>query len=903
MTARALTGLLLAAVAASAQESGRSSGPADPVLHEARRLTDADPLSPEGWFRAARALEAGGRLARAAQFCEYALERPAGPERLEIALRHHDILVRLGRHAEATAAARGIVFLEPGNAVHHARLGAAHVREGRDGEAVDPLTRALRSDPRAPEPRAMRAGAFRRLGRLAEAAEDLRILRTLSTPGTPRHHDATRDAIDTACRLGDFGAARGLLQDLALCDPAGARDLTDAALLLQGRCLTLSGRIFDSPDAPLVTHLRAAAGGLAAGQQRGVLELIDAVLDEAPLAPEAWMMRLAAEPDARGAIVSALGEALAEPDDADLRAALLPGGAAESPDVVAGDPFYEISTRVVPPDRTEARGGGEASGVETSRARCGLLHAYWQGALAAEVFAARCERREFEEGRPGRMAELMVGLTLDAGANRDAALALLRAGAARVPARSPLLALARRRLDEPAPAEPRAETGPAPESSAVADLVALSRDRAAPEALRLLRRAAALHPSDPQPWFEAGVVAAERLDTERAAQFHGEAARRAPGDGEIASHHLRTLAAEGCPAEFLRHADPSPDPSLLVDAMRAHVLAGDSGRAAALARRAMGTLGLRTAAEETGPFRTWILLDVAEAALAGGDRDLALEALDLADEPSEAVALRRAAVFAGLDDLDRALRVLEEAAEAAGDSSLLLHERRGILVMQGDAEALLRSVEGAGEDDADAPTFRALADILAGRSGEAGGRLLPLLEQDGWIADALLAVRTAADAPARRDVARVLRNLLAEDAFGGAAPPDPRPGFEDAFLDLLPRRPLPPPSTRVPEAWPAGAPGDDQRARALAAFLSDEIGGGDFVRAFAELPAELFRNTRWAGLLHPTAEAEAHLALAFSRLAEGRAALARPHLERAVAGLGFGSLLHAIAWRELRQSR
>ena len=211
-------------------------------------------------LKAAAASEQGDHR-RAFRFLEEAQADAA--LRADTHIAETPLRIRAGQFAEALAAANKAVGLSPQNPEAHYQLGTVHHAQSRLAPAQASYDRALTLAPAHQEALLSRAGLFLDLGKVDEAAKDLRALQALR-PKDPRATYLRAQVLD---RQGDASGARAALAEVtALLDPVPPAMLRYKPQLLMLGGLAHYGQGATEKAKPYLEGVQRLQGNLAANK-------------------------------------------------------------------------------------------------------------------------------------------------------------------------------------------------------------------------------------------------------------------------------------------------------------------------------------------------------------------------------------------------------------------------------------------------------------------------------------------------------------------------------------------------------------------------------------------------------------------------------------------------------------
>lgn len=241
-----------------------------------QRILQGTPDDAEAWRETGVGLSLLGNLDEAIRHFDRAIAlQPAEPKSYD----HKAVaLGRLKRFAEGLQVLEQGLFESPGAGQLLKRRGIFLMLSGQPQAALAGLEQALAASPDDPEPHFYRAGAFQKLGNLAEAARELqaycervpawrnkmglearKMLWGIQNPGKQLQPDIGAQYADRAfARLGQ-GDLQGGLADLD--ESLKAYPFSGEAWLNRGTCLSRLGRLEEALSS--YTHAYELMGGLA----------------------------------------------------------------------------------------------------------------------------------------------------------------------------------------------------------------------------------------------------------------------------------------------------------------------------------------------------------------------------------------------------------------------------------------------------------------------------------------------------------------------------------------------------------------------------------------------------------------------------------------------------------------
>ena len=168
--------------------SGELQGPE--LVDALRRILQEDPANPQANLRLGHALLESNRCADAVPRFRAAIDAKLPSADAHLGLAGCQAARR--DFAGATATLRDAERVEPGNPIVLANLGLVLSDGGKPGDAIDPLQRALTTDPDLHPARFALAIAFARLGRRVEAARMAEELLRRLPPNAPQRPEVQR---------------------------------------------------------------------------------------------------------------------------------------------------------------------------------------------------------------------------------------------------------------------------------------------------------------------------------------------------------------------------------------------------------------------------------------------------------------------------------------------------------------------------------------------------------------------------------------------------------------------------------------------------------------------------------------------------------------------------------------
>ena len=168
--------------------SGELQGPE--LIEALRRILQEDPANPQANLRLGHALLETNRCADAVPRFRAAIDAKLPSADAHLGLAGCQAARR--DFAGAAATLRDAERVEPGNPIVLANLGVVLSDGRKPAEAIDPLQRALTSDPDLHPARFALAIAFARLGRRAEAARMAEELLRRLPPNAPQRPEVQR---------------------------------------------------------------------------------------------------------------------------------------------------------------------------------------------------------------------------------------------------------------------------------------------------------------------------------------------------------------------------------------------------------------------------------------------------------------------------------------------------------------------------------------------------------------------------------------------------------------------------------------------------------------------------------------------------------------------------------------